>query len=678
MEASPMSLFEKFIKEAYGSQYVIPVYQRNYTWKKNKQVIKLLNDIEKILIGESKRHFIGTIVYVITKTNFIVRERAVVDGQQRLITMFLIAHALRKIALDTDEIEIAKIIASSYLENNDMKGQYKYRLKPAVSDDNVYSLIAEMRFEEIEDSDSKIYDNYKFIEDNLRVIVEEYGFMEVINAIRELYVVRIELDENDDAQQIFESINSTGEKLTAADLIRNFIMMNKDNDTQEEIYKNYWMKLEKIFLDSKKMEEFFRLYLATKDYILIPVKDLYETFKLFWQRKNAECSEDEILNDILNYGKHFDRLYYSSNNDVLGEDIYDYRKMQSIMPAPFVMEILELNRRMLIEYFQVKEILRLINTYLIRRYISGQDTSAITRFFPTALKNVLTYTAKFGFENIVDICRYVLIDDTRQKSTFMPDDEQVIQYLSSANAYVLQQTKWLLDKIENYNNPIKIDTSPLSIEHIMPQTPNAYWQDLSGLTKEQYEVEVNKLGNLTLAAKSDNSKMQNFDFEYKKNILKTTGHLKLNVPILKESSWGVEKIQKRTLEISKMILDIFPYIKSIGDYSDKTVNRNIYLSRAEISATGYLNENKSVTVFSESIVRYASKPSLTSLQDLREELIDMEVIVSENGVYKFAQDYTFNSPSAAADFIIGGSNNGWDCWKDINDEKINDTLRNLK
>lgn len=76
MEASPMSLFEKFIKEAYGSQYVIPVYQRNYTWKKNKQVKQLLNDIENILTGETKKHFIGTIVYNIVKTDFMVRERS--------------------------------------------------------------------------------------------------------------------------------------------------------------------------------------------------------------------------------------------------------------------------------------------------------------------------------------------------------------------------------------------------------------------------------------------------------------------------------------------------------------------------------------------------------------------------------------------------------------------------
>lgn len=80
MKSSPMSLFEDLIKEAFGSQYVIPVYQRNYTWKKNKQVKQLLIDIENILKDETKTHFIGAIVYNIVNTNFMVREREVVDG----------------------------------------------------------------------------------------------------------------------------------------------------------------------------------------------------------------------------------------------------------------------------------------------------------------------------------------------------------------------------------------------------------------------------------------------------------------------------------------------------------------------------------------------------------------------------------------------------------------------
>lgn len=83
--------------------------------------------------------------------------------------------------------------------------------------------------------------NYIYIKSVIATYVDEYGLMNVINAIRQIYVVRIELDDSDDAQQIFESINSTGEKLTAADLIRNFIMMNKSNDVQEEIYNTYWL-----------------------------------------------------------------------------------------------------------------------------------------------------------------------------------------------------------------------------------------------------------------------------------------------------------------------------------------------------------------------------------------------------------------------------------------------------
>lgn len=131
MKADPLSLFEEFIKGAIGSQYVIPVYQRNYTWKKHKQVQQLLEDIKKILNHETSRHFLGSIVYVITKTDFIVREREVVDGQQRLVTMFLMTYALKEIASDNGDTQISDYLVHNYLENNET-GEYKYRLRPSV------------------------------------------------------------------------------------------------------------------------------------------------------------------------------------------------------------------------------------------------------------------------------------------------------------------------------------------------------------------------------------------------------------------------------------------------------------------------------------------------------------------------------------------------------------------
>lgn len=161
-----MSLFEKFIKEAYGSQYVIPVYQRNYTWKKNKQVKQLLADIERILNGETKKHFIGTVVYNIVKTDFMVREREVVDGQQRLITMFLIAYALRNLAKVQGKNDIAEVITSSYLENNPSDTKYKYRLQPSVSDDDAYSYIARDIIGDYE-GNSLVMKNYNFLYSSL-------------------------------------------------------------------------------------------------------------------------------------------------------------------------------------------------------------------------------------------------------------------------------------------------------------------------------------------------------------------------------------------------------------------------------------------------------------------------------------------------------------------------------
>lgn len=675
MEASPMSLFEKFIKEAYGSQYVIPVYQRNYTWKKNKQVKQLLADIERILKGETKKHFIGTVVYNIVKTDFMVREREVVDGQQRLITMFLIAYALRNIAKSQGADDIAQAITSSYLENNSSDIKYKYRLQPSVSDDDAYSYIAKDIIGDYEGS-SLVMENYNYLYSSLEALTKEYSLLSVINAVREIYIVRIELDTDDDAQQIFESINSTGEKLTAADLIRNYIMMRRTNDEQEIIYEKYWLKLEKIFPESKKLAEFIRFYLASKMYTLTTEKDLYQIFKDYWKSNDGEHKYLEILDEVLHYAQHFERLYLSEKQDPLGEQLLDFRKLQSFMPAPFSIRMLEHLRVGEITQEQAKNTLKILNTYLIRRYINGQDTSAISRFFPGYLKNVEAQVEVNGnFDKYVDICIYYLVNDNKANSKFMPDDTQLRSYLETANAYSLSNIRWVLDKIESHKNPAPVDLSALNIEHVMPQTQNEYWAGVSDLDEDEYTKVVNRLGNLTLAASSDNSKMGNKDFSEKKKVLEATKHLNLNVPILAKDSWTVADIDARCQILVDKIIEIFPYEKSTYEVIGKDSKRYITLEAKGIVAMGYLNEDESLTVYADSQVYFGTEPSADSLKEMRYDFLEKEIIIQKDGGYVFAQSYTFGSPSTTTDFIIGGSNNGWNYWKDSTGQIINDSLR---
>lgn len=674
MKSSPMSLFEEFIKEAFGSQYVIPVYQRNYTWKKNKQVKQLLVDIENILKGETKKHFIGTIVYNIVNTNFMVREREVVDGQQRLITMFLIAYALRNIARDQGDTEIENALTNTYLENPG-ENKYKYRLQPSVSDDDAYSYITKDKIASYAGS-SLIMENYKYLYSQLKDLTDKYSLLDVINAVRGLYIVRIELDTEDDAQQIFESINSTGEKLTAADLIRNYIMMRRTNTEQENIYEKYWLKLENIFSESKKLAEFIRFYLASKTYTLTSEKDLYEVFKNYWKNNDGNNKYLLILNDMVNFANHYDRLYFSNKSDDLGESIKDYRRLQSYMPAPFMMVVLEHLRLDEINIKQAEEVLRILNTYLVRRYINGQDTSAISRFFPGYLKNVENQILVNGnFNKFVDICSYYLINENMAKAAFMPDDNQLRDYLGTANAYTLSNIRIVLDKIECYKNPAPVDLSTLSIEHIMPQTQSDYWAKVSNMDIDNYTKIVNVLGNLTLAAKPDNSKMSNKTFDDKKKILESTKHLNLNSDILQKDSWTVDDIHQRTKILVDKIIEIYPYKKSNYQIVGLESRRNITLEAKGIIALGYLNEDNSLSVFADSQVRYDIKPSSDSLIDMREDLLGKDIIELKNGEFRFVQSYTFNSPSAATDFILGGSNNGWLYWKDSNNELINDSLR---
>ena len=674
MKADTLSLFEEFIKGAIGSQYVIPVYQRNYTWKKNKQVQQLLEDIKKILDKETSQHFIGSIVYLITKIDFIVREREVVDGQQRLITMFLLTYALKELAFEAGNLKISDYLIHNYLENNE-QGEYKYRLKPSVSDDDAYLYIATGKPEEYVGT-SLIMDNYKYIKSVLIGFIQTYGIMEVINAVRNLYIVRIELEAGDDAQQIFESINSTGEKLTPADLIRNFIMMNRNNSDQEAIYHNYWLKLEHVFPESKKLSEFFRLYLASKNYVLITEKDLYDAFKLYWKEALITETHTDILEDMSNYAHHFKRLYLSDKEDELGVDILDFRRMQSLMPAPFMMRILEHYRADEITKAQTKTILKTLNIYLVRRYINDQDTSAISRFFPGYLRNVENQIKLRSFAETCDICIYYLVNENKGKAAYMPDDTQIRMFLSTANAYTLSNIRWILDKIETTGNPVNVDLSSLSIEHIMPQTINEYWEKVSGLSEDEYTGVVNRLGNLTLAAQVDNSKMSNNDFTFKKSVLADTKHLRLNAEIYNKDSWTVIDIEERTQKLTDDIIKLFPYTQCNYTAAKEYSSRHISLTSGNIAALGYLNEDKTLIVFAGSEIRYSTSPNSTKLQELREDLLEQEIVEYKSGRHLFVQDYTFNSPSAATDFILGGSNNGWNYWKDENGKIINDSLRN--
>lgn len=208
-----------FFRTSSGNQFVIPVYQRNYTWTANKEVKQYFEDLENIIDGTYDKHFLGIMIYLDTPINFKSREFSIIDGQQRLTTTFLILYAVKALMRENGLEQDANALEMQFLVNQYVDDKLKYKLKPLVADDQVYQQIVNDKFDDITEKNSNIYKNYCWNKKKLEKLLDKYSFDNILMALNQLYVVCIPVSKEDHPQKIFESINSTGAKLVASDLI---------------------------------------------------------------------------------------------------------------------------------------------------------------------------------------------------------------------------------------------------------------------------------------------------------------------------------------------------------------------------------------------------------------------------------------------------------------------------
>lgn len=279
MKASPLQL-NKFLQKQ-DTQFVIPIYQRNYDWTE-EHCMQLLEDI--INIGktpreETKMHFIGSIVYVCNDEYTVaeIEQLVIIDGQQRITTITLLLMALYHYAKENGDQRLAEMILEDYLINKRAEESFKVKLKATENNDRDLHYLLEGK--PIPNGKySNIKNNYNFFRNHITASNSAIIF----EGFKRLLFVEIRLERGkDNAQKIFESLNSTGLDLSQADLIRNYILMGLEPKEQNRLYLNYWAEIE----SNTKVEgvshvsDFIRDYLTIKQGE-IPKKDnVYSTFK---------------------------------------------------------------------------------------------------------------------------------------------------------------------------------------------------------------------------------------------------------------------------------------------------------------------------------------------------------------------------------------------------------------
>lgn len=654
-----------FLRESPGTQFVIPVYQRNYTWTAGKEVAQFLADVKNVLAGKYNNHFMGIVIYLSKDIDFSTREFSVIDGQQRLTTTFLTLYAIRYLFKEAGNTEQIQNLDNLFLTNNTSSAKIKYKLKPLVSDDNVYQCIVDDRLDEVEDTNSNIYKNFIYLKDKITEIVKNgTSLNDFLMALNQLYVVCVPILKDDNPQKIFESINATGVKLTASDLIRNYILMDLTSEKQEEYYPLYWKKLESLISDdSKKLESFFRLFLAAKEYELPNKNNVYREFVAWYEVTNL--SKEDLLKEIIEYAKAYNYIFKAEEKNVskdLWKLLKEFRRINSEMPAPVLMDFFIKLQNHQIKENDFSSILFVINTYLIRRALCDKESNVISRLFPRLLNNVLD-GCNGDYSKIVEIFKRELVLQNAGNSCLMPTNMQLNEYIYKENMYNLRATlRIVFDKIEMENNPAPIDLSTLSIEHLMPQTPTEDWFKALNVDEETYFYNLHRIGNLTLATKSDNSKMRNNVWEYKNEILKNTSHIKMNEKILKIKQWNTDEIEKRTKYLINKICELYPYPTIDESVIEKM---DIYLEgkgkRAD--AIFYITNGNVEILAGSKLLPFDNISAYQPVEDLRQDLIEDGIIAEIDNELQFVKPYTCTSLSKAANIIMHGNRNGWENWK---------------
>ncbi|MDY5345827.1 MAG: DUF262 domain-containing protein [Eubacteriales bacterium] len=536
-------------------KFVIPVYQRPYSWKKSNCEL-LIKDLLEVYNRGYKSHFFGSIVYVENDIGG-CNEYIIIDGQQRITTVSLLLLAIRNYVTD-NKLDIginANKITTAYLTDEYADSAKKLKLKLVQGDDDAYDRLIE-KTQPITNNNVTV--NYNYFYYDVLSSMQDTEIKGLYDAIMKLMIVNISLNPHngDDPQLIFESLNSTGLDLEEADKIRNYVLMKMSSTQQERIYKNYWEKLENQ-VSKEDINRFIRHYLAVKTRELANENKLYFAFKNY-REKNIELQIEEILNDILIYAEFYNQIKNAKISDRIPylNAIARINKLEVNTVIPLLFDLFYAKKQGLLSEEDMSNCVSVIESYIARRIICGLPTSALNKIFVGMGAEIKRYMDK-NSTTFIDALKYSILSKTG-KSRF-PNDHDFAEKFVVYELYNAKPNtrKYFFERLENYNNRERIaveeqiDNTELTIEHIMPQSLTAEWKESLGDNWElTYSKYIDTVGNLTLTAY--NSDYSNLSFAKKKSLPDKGflySKLSLNSFIKNCEVWTEKQIKERASKL---------------------------------------------------------------------------------------------------------------------------------
>lgn len=564
MKASETKLLA-FLKKS--PQFVIPIYQRTYSWTK-RECTQLWNDV--LRAGRNpdiSAHFIGSIVYI-QKDLYQVSSQSpllVIDGQQRLTTISLLLEALARELGDEEPVDgfSTKKIRHYYLLNSLEDGERQFKLLLTQTDKQSLLAIVQQKPQPHEYS-IRIKENFEFFQKQIKALKKDLTALCL--GLAKLMIVDIALSrDQDNPQLIFESMNSTGRELSQADLIRNFVLMGLEPAHQKQLYEDHWRPMEVEFGQEaygKYFDYFIRHYLTVKTGQIPNIRAVYDAFKEYAKTKNvADTGVDTLVSDIHAFASYYCAMALGAETDPKLKDAFrDLQELKVEVAYPFLLEVYHDYKSGIVSGDDLLAIVRLAEAYVFRRAICGIPTNSLNKTFANAAKNI----RKDHYLQSIQ-AHFLMLPSYRR----FPNDNEFIREIKTRDLYNFRSRSYWLRRMENLHRKVPIDMGNYTIEHIMPQNENlsqAWKNELGPDWKRVHDRWLHTLGNLTLTGY--NSEYSDHPFKTKRdmeNVGFRYSPLHLNAKLGTVDTWDERAILARADKLASLAVDVWTAPKLSDD-----------------------------------------------------------------------------------------------------------------
>lgn len=674
---------------------LVPLFQRPYVWNEELQWEPLWRDLERVAqrlldepAAQPQPHFLGAVVVQSMAVQVgDLAENIIIDGQQRLTTLQLLLDALHAEAMlagaDASAKRLLPLIQNDEAFCRHAEDRFKVwptnRDRPAFND--VMAAPPPVDYETLEFAHARLVKAHAFFTRSAHEFIHRNGDEHCVarataleRAARDhMQMVVIQLGADENAQEIFETLNARGALLTAADLIKNFIFQRllETGANVEAAYHAHWEEFETLFWEQEvtsgritytRSSLFLNHWLVARTAADVPAREVFTRFK---QYADHECGIPmlDLLQQIARASRVYRKIVEASESTVESatrRDLFAYR--MNVLESEITKIILlwlydpEQQRASAISDDVLDRCLDIIETWFVRRTLVRAPTKGLNKVV-VDLIGVLNAADR---QRADEVLRQFIFGQ-KGETAYIPDDAEVRNELRTTPTYKRfsrGRIRMILEAIEDHLRGYAPGTHPrsearvkkyaLTIEHLMPQQWKVAWSAPHDGDEERRAVRIHQLGNLTLITQSLNSSVSNGSWSGpsgKHNAIQKYSMMVMSNDVVTAhaNAWTDADIDARTTTM----IDIICAIWSVpADYRSTRIE-------ATTVATTYIEV---MDLINAGLLRAGQRlyPTVKTYHDV-------EAYLTHDGRIQIGER-VFNTPSGAGQHLQKRATNGWGFW----------------